>query len=88
MIDPQQNKSGINTDNMSQADKEKLKKIRRQMMLLFEQSVGWKFRLKGTPLVDVVTGVDWQFMHVCGKQYGNHHVDLCELTNEGASTAN
>jgi hypothetical protein len=69
-------------------DSDKLNKIRRDCLLLFEQSLGWKFRVKGTPLVDEVTGVDHTLQMVCGKQYGNFHIDLCQLTNEDAPLAN
>lgn len=62
--------------------------IRENCLLLFEQSVGYKFRVKGTPLIDEVTGVDHKLKMVCGKQYGNFHVDLCELTNEDSQLAN
>lgn len=50
-------------------------------MELFAQSVGMKFRVKGTPLIDEITGVDRKLMMVKGKMYGNFAVDLCELTN-------
>ena len=58
-----------------------MEKIKNQLMVLFEQSVGMKFRVKGTPLVDEITGVDWGLMMVKGKLYGNFAVDLCELAN-------
>lgn len=56
-----------------------LANIRHNLMKLFEDSVNYEFRIKGTPLVDVVEGVDWETMHVKGRTYGNFHVDLCEL---------
>jgi hypothetical protein len=65
-----------------------VERIRRQCLLLFEQSVGWSFRVKGTPLIDVVTGVDHKLQMVKGKQYGDFHVDLCEITNEEAAQSN
>lgn len=54
-------------------------KIRRDLMLLFEQSVGYEFRLKGTEFVAVCRGVDWKFMMV-KSDYGDFSVDICELT--------
>lgn len=69
-------------------DDPKLNSIREDLLTLFEQSVGWKFRIKGSPLVDVVAGIDRSNKHVCGKMYGNFHVDLCELTNEETQLSN
>ena len=58
-------------------------KIERGLLTLFRQSVGMRFRIKGSgnfpPLVDDVAGVDEKFSHVEGKKYGNFHVTLCEL---------
>ncbi len=48
---------------------------------MFEKSVGKHFGLaipQGT-LTDEITGVDRKYEHVCGKLYGNFHVDLVEL---------
>jgi hypothetical protein len=56
-----------------------LAKIRHDLMHLFEQSVNFEFRIKGTPMVDVCEGVDWSTMMVKGRTYGNFAVDLCEL---------
>lgn len=53
--------------------------IERSLLLLFEQSVGYIFRVKGTPLTDIVDGVDWQNKMVKGRNYGDFAVDLCEL---------
>jgi hypothetical protein len=53
-----------------------------QCMELFEQSVGQNVRVKGTPLVDEITGVNWDLMTVKVKNYGEFGVHLCELTNE------
>jgi ribosomal protein L37E len=59
-----------------------LEKIRQDCMKLFEQSVGYEFRVKGTPLKDFVAGVDYKYMHVVGRQFGNFHIDLVELTGK------
>lgn len=64
---------------------EKVQKIRRNMLHLFDQSVGFEVRIKGSPLVTVVEGVDWEFQHVC-TPYGNFHVDYCELTGKKFET--
>jgi hypothetical protein len=53
--------------------------IERDLMLLFEQSVGYEFRVKATPLRDVVDGVDWKNKMVKGRKYGDFAVSLCEL---------
>lgn len=55
------------------------KRIEHDCMLLFEQSVGYGFRIKGTPLHDIVDGVDWPTKMVKGKKYGDFAVSLCEL---------
>lgn len=55
-------------------------------MELFEQSVGKNVRVKGTPLVDEIVGVNWKLMTVRVKQYGEFGVHLCELTNEENNT--
>jgi hypothetical protein len=66
-----------------------LDEIRNKCLLLFEQSVGWKFRVKGTPLVDEITGIDKDKKLVKGNMYGDFHIDLCELTNtDDVSIAN
>jgi hypothetical protein len=57
-------------------------KIRRDCLLLFEQSVGFEFRIKGSPLMDICDGVNWKDQHVIGQKYGNFHIDLCELTGK------
>lgn len=69
-------------------DDKRMREIRRNLLLFFEQNVGDNFRIKGANLVDTVIGVDWEYMHVCGKAYGNFHVDLCEHTNQPASSSN
>lgn len=65
---------------------EGIDKIRRQLMVMFEQSVGYEFRVKGSvagvELTDYVKGVDWKNNHVCGETYGNFHVDFLELTGK------
>lgn len=55
-------------------------KIRHDCLLLFEQSKGFEFRIKGTPLTDICDGVDYKMQHVKGLNYGDFHIDLCELT--------
>ncbi len=55
-------------------------KIRQDCLLLFKQSVGWEFRVKGTQLIDICDGIDLKYQHVIGLRYGNFHIDLCELT--------
>lgn len=58
-------------------------KIEQNLLKLFRQSIGMRFRLKGNiqgvPLEDEVAGIDEEFSHVKGKTYGNFHVSLCEL---------
>jgi hypothetical protein len=56
------------------------KRIQHDCMTLFEQSVGYEFRVKATPLTDIVDGVDWRNMTVRGRKYGDFGVHLCELT--------
>lgn len=56
--------------------------IENDLMELFEQSIGKNVRVKGTPLVDEITHVNWQLMTVGTKNYGEFGVYLCELTNE------
>lgn len=53
--------------------------IERDLLNLFEQSVGYNFRIKGTPLVDVVEGIDRKNKMVKGRTYGDFAVYLCEL---------
>ena len=60
------------------------KKIEADLLELFRQSVGMRFRLMSgvqdlVPLEDEVTGVDPAMNHVMGRKYGNFHVTLCEL---------
>lgn len=54
---------------------------RKEKLDLFEKSTGKKFTIKNDKftLTDEITGVDRRFDHVCGKEYGNFHVDLVEL---------
>jgi len=66
---------------MNKFDDPKAKKILNDLMHLFEQSVGWKVKIKGTPLVDTIEGVNWELMTVKCKMYGEFGVHLCELTN-------
>ena len=68
-----------------------LANIRHNLMVLFEQSKNFEFRIKGTALIDVVEGVDWDTSMVKGRTYGNFAVDLCELrgkTREHKDTLN
>ena len=62
------------------------KDIDRDCLELFEQSIGKNVRVKGTPLVDEIVGVNWQLMTVKVKNYGEFGVHLCELTNEENTT--
>ncbi len=55
-------------------------KIRRDCLLLFEQSIGYEFRVKGTLLTDICDGVNKIDQMVQGRKYGDFHIDLCELT--------
>lgn len=66
---------------MSKKDDNIRKNIDNDCMHLFEQSVGMKVRVKGTPLVDEIEGVNWELMTVKCKMYGEFGVHLCELTN-------
>ena len=51
----------------------------KDLMVLFEQSVGKNLRVKGSPLVDEITGVNWERMTVKCKNYGEFGVHICEL---------
>lgn len=53
--------------------------IENDLLLLFEQSIGLPFRIKATPLTDVVDGVDKEMKMVKGRKYGSFAVSLCEL---------
>jgi hypothetical protein len=59
-----------------------LDEIRRQLLVLFADSIGYEFRIKGTPLTDTIIGVDVLKLMVIGRTYGDFHVDLCELTGK------
>jgi len=79
----------MNRDTNLPKDDPKINKIRRDILLMFEQSVGYRFRIVGSHLIDEVVGVDKENQQVIGKQYGSFHVDLCQLTNEPSTqTAN
>jgi hypothetical protein len=55
--------------------------MNRHLTLLFEQSVGYEFRLKCTEFRAICRGVDWKWMMV-KSDYGNFAVHLCELTGQ------
>lgn len=55
------------------------KHIEHDLLTMFEQSVGYIFRVKGTPIQDIVDGVDWKLKLVKGRKYGDFGVHLCEL---------
>lgn len=61
-------------------------RIIEDLMCLFEQSVGMNVRVKGTDLVDEITGVNWELQTVKVKNYGEFGVYICELTNESNTT--
>lgn len=77
---------GIDTSKFSPQSLERLHVIRKNCLLLFEQSFGWRFRVKGTPLEDVIVGVDHDLQMVKGKEYGDFHIDICELTSSTKSS--
>ena len=56
------------------------KHIEHDLLTMFEQSIGYEFRIKATPLKDIVEGVDWKNKMVRGRTYGDFAVSLCELT--------
>lgn len=59
--------------------------LRAEKLLLFERSTGKQFTVKAKgirlQLFDEVTGINREHDHVCGKEYGNFHVDYCELVD-------
>jgi hypothetical protein len=57
-------------------------KIIQSLLVMFEQSIGYEFRVKGSALVDICIGVDRVQKLVRGKKYGDFGVHLCELTGE------
>jgi hypothetical protein len=59
-----------------------LEEIREQCIKLFADSIGYEFRIKGTPLTDTIVGIDALRMMVVGRTYGDFHIDLCELTGK------
>jgi hypothetical protein len=59
-----------------------LANIKHDCLMMFEQSIGFEFRLKGQILTDICDGVDWDTMMVKGRKYGNFAVELCELTGK------
>ena len=46
----------------------------------FQKQIDYEFRIKATPLKDIVEGVDWKNKMVKGRAYGDFAVSLCELT--------
>jgi hypothetical protein len=54
--------------------------IRLNRLILFADSIGFEFRIKGSDLTDIVDGIDRQYEMVKGKKNGDFHVDVCELT--------
>jgi hypothetical protein len=54
--------------------------IRLNRLILFADSIGYEFRIKGAELTDIVAGIDRQYEMVKGKKNGDFHVDVCELT--------
>lgn len=62
------------------------KEIERHLMVMFEQSVGYEFRVKASPLTDIVDGVDWKDKMIKGRKYGDFAVSLCELTGPTKQT--
>lgn len=57
-----------------------LDEIRRSCLILFKDSIGFEFRVKATPLTDIIEDVDFLNQMVIGRKYGSFHIDLCELT--------
>ncbi|AHM62329.1 tyrosine type site-specific recombinase [Flammeovirgaceae bacterium 311] len=59
--------------------------IEKQLLDLFEESIGWEFRVKGqkNELRDIVEGVNHDFKMVRGRKYGAFPVAYCELTGKG-----
>jgi hypothetical protein len=72
-------KQGIDTSDFTEKSIERLRQIRLHHLQLFQFSTGRNFHLKGSPLVDEIIGVDHEMQLVKGKQYGDFHIDLCEL---------
>ncbi len=70
----------LNPKKMKSPIEQPIDKIRRDCLLLFEQSIGLEFRIKASPLNDICDGVDWKNQMVKGRKYGDFHIDLCELT--------
>lgn len=59
------------------------KNILRAKLRLFNESIGWTFRLS-SGLEDVVNGVDFNDFLVHGSQYGSFNIALCELIHAPA----
>jgi hypothetical protein len=74
-------KKGINTTHFTEESLRKIDKIRKDCLLLFEQSFGWKFRVKGTDTIDTIIGVDHASQMVKGKEHKEFHIDECQLTS-------
>jgi hypothetical protein len=75
-------KKGVSMSDRSRfLDDPTARKILDDCMELFGQSIGMRFRVKGTPVIDEIEGIDWEIMMVKGKMYGNFSIELCELTN-------
>lgn len=54
--------------------------IRQDILRLFADSVGMEFRIRTTPLTDIIDGVEMSKCMIVGRKYGSFHVDICELT--------
>jgi hypothetical protein len=59
---------------------EQVQEIRLQRLILFSESIGYEFRIKGAELTDIVAGIDRRYEMVKGEKNGDFHVDICELT--------
>lgn len=59
--------------------------IEKQLLELFEESIGWEFRVKGkdNQLIDIVESVNHSLKSVQGRKYGLFPIGYCELTGKG-----
>jgi hypothetical protein len=60
-----------------------MEEIIKNLLHLFNDSIGWEFRVKGSNLKDTIEGVNGKLQLVKGKKYGEFAPDLIELTGKG-----
>ncbi|HEX8356660.1 MAG TPA: hypothetical protein VF610_04580, partial [Segetibacter sp.] len=70
---------GIDTTDFSSQSIERLEKNRKTCLELYARSINWRFKVKGTSIVDHVREVDYCSAKVIGRHFGSFHIDVCEL---------